>query len=306
MSLPNPEEDDRLAAREAEITQELPELFEAMNDASGKVNVLERKVNEVQEKYKHILEQWRGLYKDLRAQHGAAFDCAKPYFDTAEALELASVRVQRAARKLSKVSSREARAKAELRAIENRLGSGVREVSLDADQQEGLSRATEQLQCYQRKHGKCEQNHACALREYNEIKESLDAWHKQVGYYTIKRLQPYFKQLEHHKKAMASEQAQITALTKQIQAAKSAYSKSMSGLERINTAVHEVRQEHAKSLAAMLIFGEEECTPGDSAAKGGDGVGVYLRLPEETPELTPEVAPQPAQSAAANIELPFV
>merc|ERR1711994_46098 len=67
------------------------------------------------------------------------------------------------------------------------------------------------------------------------------------------------------------------------------YNKSMCELESINIAVHEAREEHARSLTAMLIFGEEEFVPNSIAAEGTVGAEPSSRLFKETPEFTPEM-----------------
>lgn len=286
---PNTDDDDRLAMLEAELTRELPDLFEAMNRASSEVNILERKANEAQSRYKQCLEQWRNLYKGLCAQHGAAIDCAKPYFDTAFSLEFASRRVRHCAHKLSTVEAEYVHAQAKLRAINDSVAFGAHEVSLDTDQQDGFSRAMVRVLHYEQERSKCEQEHMSALREYREIEESLKSWRTHVSTSTIRRMEPYFKQLQHYQLVMVSEQVRITEFSKRTQAAKKTYTRSMSELESINIAVHEAREEHARSLTAMLIFGEEEFVPTSIAAEGTEGVERSSRLFKETPEVTPEM-----------------
>merc|ERR1719210_1594967 len=135
------DETDRLALLEAELTMGVPDLFEMMNRASLEVNMYEHKASEAQGRYKQCLEQWKSLYKGFRAQHGAAIDCAKPYFDHAFALEVASRRVQYLARKLSETQSEYMTAQAKLRAIDERPAVAAHEVSLNADPQDDFARA---------------------------------------------------------------------------------------------------------------------------------------------------------------------
>merc|ERR1719464_1315501 len=102
-------------------------------------------------------------------------------------------------------------------------------------------------------------------------------------------MEPYFKQLQHYQLVMASEQVRITAFSERTHAAKKTYTKSMCDLESINIAVHQAREEHARSLTAMLIFGEEEFVP-DSIVAGGTGrKEPSSRLFKATPEFTPEM-----------------
>merc|ERR1711972_883449 len=101
-------------------------------------------------------------------------------------------------------------------------------------------------------------------------------------------MQPHFKQLQYHQLVMASEQVRIIAFTKRSQAAKKMYSKSMCELKSINAAVHQAREEHARSLTAMLIFGEEEFVPNIKIGFFDETEVPILKPSEETPEITPE------------------
>lgn len=241
--------DDHLGALEAELTKAVPDLFEAMNRASSEVNMFEHKASEAQGRYKQCLDQWSRLYKGFRLRHGAAIDCAKPYFDHVFAFEVVSRRVRYLARKLSETQSEYTRAQAKLHAIDECFAFGAHEVSVDADQQDGFTRAMVRVMQCKQEYLKCEQDHTCALREYHEVKGALNSWRAHVKNSTIRCMEPYFKQLRHYQLLMAAEEVRIADFSKSIGLAKKTYNKSMCDLESISIAVHQAREEHANSTS---------------------------------------------------------
>ncbi|CAJ1372197.1 unnamed protein product [Effrenium voratum] len=114
-----------LAAKEAELTKEVPNLLETMNRTSEEVNLFERKASEAQERYKKLLEQWSRLYEELRSHYGQNFERVKPYFEASAAFRSASERVQVVVREFSAAASQYSQAKAELRNIERMLAYGA-------------------------------------------------------------------------------------------------------------------------------------------------------------------------------------
>jgi len=286
------EREARLVAREAELTRQVPELLEAMNNSAAESNELERRVCEAQERHRTLLEQWTRLYEDLRSEHGAAVDRVKPYFDTAQVLNAASRRVQCAVREFSGAASQYSQAKESLRTIDERLAYGAHRVTLDSDTQDGLSRATVAVLRCQQERDRCEQEYARALREYQEAQELLESWRTQIGDSTIKRVLPCFRQLQQHQQMMASEQTRINTLEKRAKAAKNMYKNSMRELDRINVAVHTARRESVGDEASLaverLVFGDE---PGPLQARASLSApaGMLKESPETPPEVTPEV-----------------
>merc|ERR550525_1980165 len=65
------QDDLGLAAVEAELTREVPELLDAMNRSASEVNVLERQISEAQLGYQSRLKHWSSLYKELRSLSAA-------------------------------------------------------------------------------------------------------------------------------------------------------------------------------------------------------------------------------------------
>jgi uncharacterized protein YoxC len=266
-----------LEEREARLTREVPSLLEVMNRTSDEVNRFERECGGSQERYKKLLEQWSRLYEDLRAQHGNTIDRVKPYFDAAQVLNAASQRVQGVVREFSAAASQHSQAKKELRQIETDLAYGAHRVSLEAEQQDCLSRATVRVLKCQQARDRCEQEYEKALNEYKEAQKALEEWRLQIGDSTIKRTMPCFKQLQQHQITLAHEQQRVGSFAERAKAAKSAYNKSMQELDRINVAVHSARKEHAAEVA------EHRARRAQASAEKGPA-------PEEAPEKAPEVA----------------
>eukprot|EP00931_Biecheleriopsis_adriatica_P002821 TRINITY_DN10395_c0_g1_i1.p1 TRINITY_DN10395_c0_g1~~TRINITY_DN10395_c0_g1_i1.p1 ORF type:complete len:322 (-),score=88.15 TRINITY_DN10395_c0_g1_i1:34-999(-) len=257
-------EEDALAAREAELTKEVPNLLEAMNRTSEEVNVFERRTSEAQERHRKLLEQWSRLYEDLRSQYGSAIDRVKPYFDASQAFQAASDRVQAVVREFSAAASQHSQAKVELKAIETQLAYGAHKVQLDKDQQDGLSRATVRVLKCRQERDRREEEYAESLREYEEAKEALEGWKISLGESMIKRYQVCFRHLQQHQSTLKAEQQRISTFSERALAAKSVYNNSLAELDRINVAVHNARRFHAEKKASCA-------------------------LPEDVPEAPPEV-----------------
>lgn len=256
--------EDVLAAKEAELTSEVPNLLESMNRTSDEVNMFERRAAESQERYKQLLEQWSRHYEDLRSQYGNAIDRVKPYFDAAQTFRAVSDKVRAVVAEFSAAASLHTQAKEELRAIERRLEFGAHKVQLDRESQDGLSQATVRVLKCRQERDRREQEYADSLREYEETKEILEGWKLQLGESMIKRYQPVFRQLQEHQSTLAAERNRISSASERAQAAKSVYNKALAELDRINMAVHNVRRMHAKMTDAR-------------------------QLPEESPEADPEI-----------------
>lgn len=62
----------------AELTQEVPILLDRMNEASGRVNSLEREAGASEARYKRRITRYEEIYKGMRAEFGSVFDRCKP------------------------------------------------------------------------------------------------------------------------------------------------------------------------------------------------------------------------------------
>jgi len=270
-----------LAAVEAELTREVPQLLETMNRTSEEVNLFERKASEAQERYRRLLEQWSRVYEELRSHYGSSIDRVKPYFEAAATFRCASERVHVVMKEFCAAASQYSQAKADLRNIETRLAYGAHKVRLDRDQQDGLSRATVRVLKCRQDRDRREQDYAESLREYEEAKQACESWRSQLGDALIKRYEPVFRQLQQHQSTLTTERQRIAGFTERAAAAKGIYNKSLAELDRINVAVHEAR-------AAAKVKADPS--------------------PEDAPEVTVEVPQERTTDAAKDVfteDLPF-
>jgi len=268
-----------LMQHEEELTREVPDLLDTMNRSSSEVNELESQASTAQERYKKLLEQWSRQFEELRLQHGSAIERVKPYFDAIQVLHNASQRVQNAVREFSAASSQHTQSKRDLRTIEEQLAYGAHRVQLDGCQQDGLSRATVRVLKCQQERDRRETDYARALREYQEAQEKLEVLRSQIGYLTIKRTMPCFKQLQSHHHTLAAEQRMINGLMERAKTAKASYHSTLRELDRINNAVHTARQLHSSKPLQVT-----------TRAAGKQRDAAEADVPEETPEATPEAA----------------
>eukprot|EP00440_Ansanella_granifera_P026942 gb/GFBE01029260.1/.p1 GENE.gb/GFBE01029260.1/~~gb/GFBE01029260.1/.p1 ORF type:complete len:221 (+),score=63.59 gb/GFBE01029260.1/:1-663(+) len=192
---------------EAKMTQDVPNLLEIMNQASMEVNRLESALSVARCRYEQQLRCWRTSYEELKKEQGvSALDLASPLFRAESAVEAAAQRVQRAAQQFATAMSS--------------------------------------------RHAKCleawEEAYADSLQEYQKAQDLLKACQKGLGNGTgaaVKRLTlPRLRQLHQHRLRLASEQKQIQELLERVKFAKEAYRSSMSELESISAAVHELRR----------------------------------------------------------------
>lgn len=242
-----------LVSCEAELTREVPNLFEAMNKAATEVNHYKGQLSEAQERHRQNLDQWSRLYENLRVEYGSSIDRAKPYFDAVQALDAASHKVQKAVREFSAAVSHHSQAKEELRRIEERLAYGAHKMSLNQQQQDGLSKATVNVLRCQQERDRSEQEYARALRECQEVQKTVETRRAQIGHAVIARATPCFRRLQQHQLTLVTEQARIAALEERVRSCKGAYSSSMRELDRISCAVHSLREAASDSQALCSV-----------------------------------------------------
>mmetsp|Transcript_38902 Transcript_38902/g.91628 ORF Transcript_38902/g.91628 Transcript_38902/m.91628 type:complete len:441 (-) Transcript_38902:61-1383(-) len=295
-----------LLALEEELSRPVPELLETMNHASSEVNTLERQAGEAQVSHRQLLDRWTRMHEELRGEHGSAFDRARPYFDAIQVLTNVSERVQAIVREFSAATSQHEEAKAELRSIERSLAYGAHQVTLDGDQQDGLSRATVKVLLCQQERDRREQEYARTLREYTEAQEAAEAWKAQIGESTIRRLTPCFRSLAQHQSELAAEQARANELSARLKEAKSTYSSSLRELDRINVDIHSARKAYADAsgigssgLEASEVDDEDKMSEVASAVFGDDFQPQAFPSAREMPAATstavvppPEVSPE--------------
>eukprot|EP00927_Polykrikos_kofoidii_P016351 TRINITY_DN17383_c0_g1_i1.p1 TRINITY_DN17383_c0_g1~~TRINITY_DN17383_c0_g1_i1.p1 ORF type:complete len:353 (-),score=78.35 TRINITY_DN17383_c0_g1_i1:49-1107(-) len=233
-----------LQAKEERLTRPVPNLLETMNRASTELNAFERELDDAQACHRQLLEQLSQSHDELRAHYGNSIDKARPYFEANEALTIASDRARSAIRSFSAASSQHTQAKADLRAVEERLAYGAHQIALNGKQQDALSRATVQVLRTQTERDAQERAYATALHEYQEAQEAAETWRCQVGDSTIRLALPCFRRLQHNQRTLDQEQKHINALVEKAKKAKQEYNHCMNELDRINVAVHEARKHH--------------------------------------------------------------
>lgn len=277
-----------LERQEAEITKEVPTLFESMNRSSEDINSLEGQVGEAQERHRRLLVQWSRHYDDSRAQCGKHIDKTRPYFEAADVLTVAARQAQGTARRFSAAAARHEGAKAELAALELRARG-----ALDGAQQDELSRAIVRVcRCGQERES-TEREHGRLLVEYQEAQRTADALRKKVGSTSIRKAQPFFQLLQAHQAELATEQHRISALEENARACKGVYSKSMQDLSNISNAVHEARRKSSADLANKAQTPKAESEPDPEASPDYDCPGADTRSEEAVSEPITEGTGQP-------------
>mmetsp|Transcript_45947 Transcript_45947/g.81425 ORF Transcript_45947/g.81425 Transcript_45947/m.81425 type:complete len:349 (+) Transcript_45947:92-1138(+) len=240
------EDEMDLEAIEAQLTSEVPNLLETMNAASMDVNDMERQVTAAQEQYQHFLLEWSSISEEIKAKHGQAFETARPYFDARRKTRIASQRAQAITQKFSTASAEQKQAKLELRGIEERLAFGAHNVTLDDNQQEALSRATVRALKSQQDRDMWEREYAKVLEEYQTVKDLAAKIRREVGDALILRMAPVARRVQQSQFKLVASKKSIEDLQERLRVAKHAYGSSMNELDRISTAVHVARRDHAK------------------------------------------------------------
>lgn len=252
-----------LDAIEAELTRDVPALLETMNKSSDEVNRLETEAGAAERQYQQSLADWTSLLEGMRTSHGHTFDAVRPYFDAVHRARSASQRAQTIVKAFASATSQCKQANAELRKIEECLAYGAHSVSLDWEQQEGLSRATVHALKSQQDRDKCEHEYTSTLKEYEEAKKAAEICRSKVGKSQIQRMVPCFRQLQQSQLHLDERRKHLAVMQERIRIAKYTYNQSMRGLERISTAVHNARKEHAAKEKTKQELGESvvECCP---------------------------------------------
>jgi hypothetical protein len=78
---PTPQPGPRSRRSSAELRQEVPTLLDRMNEASSRVNCLEREADAAESRYRRTVTRYEEIYKVMRAEFGSAFDRCKPLFE---------------------------------------------------------------------------------------------------------------------------------------------------------------------------------------------------------------------------------
>lgn len=84
---PTPQLGGRSRRNSAELTQEVPALLDRMNEASSRVNCLEREADASEARYRRTVTRYEDIYKTMRAEFGSAFDRFKPLCEDPQGLQ---------------------------------------------------------------------------------------------------------------------------------------------------------------------------------------------------------------------------
>lgn len=230
-------------------------LLEQMNKASTDVNSLGSKISAKQAHHKKLLDHLSNN-SDSKFLNAATVEQVRPYFSAQQELENASSSVQAAIREFSAASACHLQAKKKLQSTEDALNRSSARSVMDPEQQNKLSKATENVQQSQVLRDDRENEYINCLRIYKEAQAKADKWRARIGDSTIRRIEPRFKVMQQHQAELGEVSDDIDRLVKELDRAKSVYHDSMEELAHINTAVHELRSKHVEHERQMQMCPE--------------------------------------------------
>jgi len=218
-------EEDELTLKEDKLRQQVPSLLDTMNRASSEANSLELRVGDAQRCYKTKLADWSKLYDGLRLSQGQAFARVKPYYFASQELKATSHHVQAVAREFSEASVQHSRA------VEARDDCEAARLKGERD--------------------RLEEQYVHTLSEYQAAQKVLEDLRTHLGDAAISRASPHFELLQERQMSLAIEYNRINTLAERARASRGLYKESMSELERISEAVHQIRSVHGESASLV-------------------------------------------------------
>jgi hypothetical protein len=193
-------------AVESRLTEAVPELLEAMNQASTEVNVCERAAGAAQLRYARRLRHWERLRRDLKKLHGGqAFTAAWGHHHAAKAMQATSSWLQEKAREFHDAGA---------------SGAGGAEARRD----------------------QCEKEFAGALQEFKRAQDVLASSRAKLGDNALGKALTSIRVLDAHQAKLSQERRHIDTWTERAKSAKGTYMATMRELERISEAVHTARR----------------------------------------------------------------
>jgi len=263
-ALCTPFDEATLEKIEAELTRDVPQILEAMNQASDELNRLENDAAVVQRKHNRCLADLTCLTEQNRVLHGQTFEEVRPFFSAIQRGWAASQQAQVIVRDFTAASTRYDQAADELHRIEAGLFYGAHSVSLDSSQQDDLSRATVKALKCQQERDQCEREYAVVLKEYEKAKAAAEKCRTVVGNDKVQKIAPCFRKMQQVQLELDEIQKVLSLLQDDIKSAKSTYKDSMASLDRISTSVHDVRREYkafleVKGPSNAAEAGETDC-----------------------------------------------
>lgn len=213
-----------LQAEEDRLRRRVPQLLESMNRASEEVNALERQVHAAQARYHLNVGECDSFYNELRRRNGPTFDRVKAYLSAVQEVKAASHRLQTMARNFS--------------------AAGVEISRLEA-----AGATQDEVAPCRHLREKHEQEYVRALNEHRSAQGMLDTLRAQIGDSAIQGTLPAFQQLQQHQLKLVVEHSRMHTLVERAGISKHTYQSSMRELERISSAVHDIRRLHAQQTA---------------------------------------------------------
>lgn len=239
---------EQLEAKEALLTQNVPNILECLNSASEEVNELERLASKAQGTYKRLLAEWQVLFDELRAQHGGsisgAVDQSRLYFEAVKTLRRASAKATSADRAAEDAKGRLMSAELQMKCTEEKLQYGAHDIELRPPEQDLLSRCTVMLVRCRSDLSACSEARVQASKALRKARAYLQAERERLGAAGLAYTKPRFRLLHQLQAGLANEQQTITSIAECILASKAAYSSSLHELDRISESVHEARRQH--------------------------------------------------------------
>lgn len=231
-----------LARQEQDLTSSVPELLEAMNASSQRLNDCESRLAEEEKNYYKLAEACDIVIEELHRKYGhAAVERARPYFEVVEEVQRASDAVQGFVRQYGDVMASCEQSRDWLKHIEENLQYGAHDVRLDPQQQEQLSKATLSVMITQQERDHLEINYATVLGDFQNSQKIQEERRKELGKKFIEKLRPCFNQIKRYDQQVEAQRRLLETLVRETEMAKNEYNDALRSLEGVNNSVHALR-----------------------------------------------------------------
>merc|ERR1712178_219610 len=117
----------------------------------------------------------------------------------------------------------------------------------------------------QEERDKSDQEYVKALREFKEAQEQAEAHRAQVGDAVIKRAMPGFKILQQKQRELEELQRKLADIDERTKVSKKQYNSSLTGLDRINVAMHDARRDFKERKNTNTPKASKKSSPRASA-----------------------------------------
>jgi chromosome segregation ATPase len=224
-------------------------LLERMNTAAEDVNNLEAQLLSTQKAYEQNAEAWSEAVLALQSKIGQeTVNAVRPYFHGLDELVTQREETAAAAERYRASADVLEDAKTTLAAVEmrNRSGSTWGSTNSDVELLSELNAASCKVVEAQKARDGCEAAFKTSTEGYRKLSAELDEFRKEKSV-LIEMARPLFQMQDRYAQEAKEHLENRQSLRRQIRAAKTAYSRSMQGLEAISNAVHEQRASNKKN-----------------------------------------------------------